>query len=367
MRIGILGVKTLPAFAGADRVVEQTLLHASGQHRYAVYVIRGAEPPTDAPPWIERIELPALKGKHARAFSFFLLSALHCVFRLRPDVAHAHNSDFGVFTLLLRLRPGMRRIGTLHGDPYKRAKWGRMARLYLRLSEWFFVHNVHALTSVDEGKLEALPPAVARRAHYIPNGMDRPALKPRHPSPRMAAWGLPTDGFVLFACGRLDPTKGLHHLLKAWRDLPDHDLELVVIGDFSHDAGYAADIRRTAAALSHVRLHEALLPKDELLDLLRNARSLVFPSEVEAMSMMLLEAVACRCPVVCSDIRENLAVVGADYPYRFRSGDADDLRTVLLRLMADPHARDVADRLYSACSERFAWPKIAGSYEALYG
>ena len=101
MKIAVLGSKSLPAFAGADRVAENIVQHlpADDGNRYHVYVVRTPAQPRafDFAPNVRVIPIPALAGKHSKATTFFFLSALHCALALRPDLAHAHDSAFGPF------------------------------------------------------------------------------------------------------------------------------------------------------------------------------------------------------------------------------------------------------------------------------
>ena len=64
MNIAVLGSKSLPAFAGADRVAENILLHlpAGAGHRYHIYVVRTPAQPRafDFAPHIRVIPIPAV-------------------------------------------------------------------------------------------------------------------------------------------------------------------------------------------------------------------------------------------------------------------------------------------------------------------
>jgi glycosyltransferase involved in cell wall biosynthesis len=112
--------------------------------------------------------------------------------------------------------------------------------------------------------------------------------------------------------------------------------------------------------------HRELLGRRALLEVLRQARLFVFPSEYEAMSMMLLEAISCRTPVLCSDIPENLEVLVEDYPFVHRSRDAQSLQDVLCDWFADAEAEDWTIQLYERCMSDFSWAGIARDYERLY-
>lgn len=360
MRIAIFGVKTLPAFGGADRVVEHLLDYLPREHVCTVYLLRSGAPLLKSTANRRYVYVPALRAKHLGPFSYFLLCAVHFVFRGDAQVAHVHNADFGLFCVLLKLKRRVRIVGTFHGDPYLREKWGPGAKAFLRLSEWFFTRTCDVLTSVSP--LKVVP---GRTLHYIPNGIE-PVEQLEAPAFPSSRFGLTEGSYVLFACGRLDRTKGLHHLLAAYRELPQAP-PLLVIGDFSHDETYSASIADEAANDSRVILHTALLSRDVLLGVMRNAAVFVFPSEWEAMSMMLLEAIACRTVVVSSDIPANAAVLGEDYPFLFHSEDPASLGVVLGHVLADAaEAQRIVEPRFDRLAATFSWERAAADYDRLY-
>jgi glycosyltransferase involved in cell wall biosynthesis len=355
VRVALLGIKTLPALAGADRVVEQFLDHASDTHEYTVYLVRDRDQPTlQCVGNRHYVYVPALRGKHTRAPSYFLSACAHYLLRGRQDVVHVHNSDFGVFIPVLRLRRGTLVVGTLHGDPYLRRKWGPIARRLLRLSEWVFMRSCDVVTSVAPRS----DPSIVT----IPNGFESGPESDAELPPEIRSL---RDGFLMFACGRLDSTKGAHHLLAAYKKLADAP-PLLVIGDFGHDPAYSARIDQAAAQDSRICVYRGLLKRAALFSALRRCSIFIFPSEIEAMSMMLLEAIASDRLVVCSDIPENVEVVGADYPFLFRSRDTADLERVLARALSVPDGRALASDLRKRVAAKYQWPAIAARYEQLY-
>ena len=368
MKIAVLGSKSLPAFAGADRVAENIVQHlpADDGNRYHVYVVRTPAQPRafDFAPNIRVVPIPALNGKHSKATTFFFLSALHCALVLRPDLAHAHDSAFGPFAWILRvLRPGLPILGTFHGNPYERAKWSRFAKAFLRFSEAAFVRGCHALTTVARAKVAEVQARVKTPIEFIPNGVD-PA--PAIPQTLLAEkYGLVPGHYLMFAAGRMDPTKGLHHLLDAYDRLRP-ELPLLVVGGFEgHNREYSDQLLARCRATEHVVLLPKLLTQPELFELVAGAKLFVFPSEIEAMSMMLLEVVSCGVPVLASDIAENVEVVGADYPWLFRNADAADLADKLARFLKTGPGPEIA-AVRERCAREFNWTAIAARYLALY-
>ena len=139
-----------------------------------------------------------------------------------------------------------------------------------------------------------------------------------------------------------------------------------MVGDLHHAPGYEERLRGLARDLP-VTFVPRLDAKPVVLGLLRGARLFVFPSEVEAMSMMLLEALCQDAPTLASDIPENTSILPPGFPV-FRTGDAEALAAGLTRLLtADPEARRrEAAAARDWVSARYGWDEIARSYDALY-
>ena len=368
MKIAVLGSKSLPAFAGADRVAENILRHLpvdDGNH-YHIYVVRTPAQPRafDYAPNLRVIPVPALQGKHSRATTFFLLSALHCALRLRPDLAHVHDSAFGPFAWILRLlRPLMPIVGTFHGNPYERAKWSRFAKWFLRVSEGAFISSSDQLTTVARAKVADVQARSQTPIEFIPNGVNPNS---DIPSTGLAQQhGLIPGQYLMFAAGRMDPTKGLHHLLDAL-DALKLDLPLLVVGGFEgHNRDYSEQLLARCAATPRLVLISQLLTQPELFELVAGARLFVFPSEIEAMSMMLLEVISCGVPVLASDIAENTEVTGTDYPWLFRNADAVHLAEQLARFLREGPGPETP-ALRERCARDFNWTVIAERYLAHY-
>ena len=150
------------------------------------------------------------------------------------------------------------------------------------------------------------------------------------------------------------------------RIAPELYLKKLVVGGFEgHNREYSEQLLARCRATAHVMLIPHLLSQPELFELVAGAKLFVFPSEVEAMSMMLLEVISCGVPVLASDIAENLEVTGADYPWLFRNGDTARLAEKLGQFLRTGPGPEIAV-LRERCARDFNWTAIAARYLALY-
>jgi glycosyltransferase involved in cell wall biosynthesis len=106
--------------------------------------------------------------------------------------------------------------------------------------------------------------------------------------------------------------------------------------------------------------------KEVLFGIINRAKLFVFPSTVEAMSIMLLEVAALGVPVVCSDIPENTTVL-EDRTNYFASGDADDLRgKISACLDSYEEAVGQAKSTQGWVLDTYNWRGVAGQYKRLF-
>jgi glycosyltransferase involved in cell wall biosynthesis len=101
---------------------------------------------------------------------------------------------------------------------------------------------------------------------------------------------------------------------------------------------------------------------DELVSLYRRAAALVFPSLYEGFGQPPLEAMACGCPVACSDVASLPEVVG-DAARLFDPNDAAAIAAGVLDVLDAP-AGWSARGLERA--KLFSWEATARAHEAVY-
>lgn len=99
---------------------------------------------------------------------------------------------------------------------------------------------------------------------------------------------------IVFA-GHVDYQKGLHHLFSALKLLTDRDIILDVYGVYSeNDSVYALE-----KTLPNVHFH-GHVSSDVLREVYQNSDIMVFPSTNDGYGLVVLEALACGLPVICS-------------------------------------------------------------------
>ncbi len=142
----------------------------------------------------------------------------------------------------------------------------------------------------------------AHRIHVIPNAVDMRRYTPG-PSDYKEAIGA---RWLAVYCGRLDPEKRADVLLEVFHDLPlPEDHKLVLVGDGTQGKALQKKYRDDPRILftGHIAEEEARIR------ILRAADAFVLPSDVEGLSLALLEAMACGVAPIATDAGADGEVV----------------------------------------------------------
>ena len=364
----MLGLRAIgQGSGGVEKAVEEISLRLAARGHAVTVFCRARYNPGGAGEYrgVRLVNLPAIYSKHLEAISHTFLAATR-VWR-GYDIVHIHATGPSLLAFLPRLA-GRKTVVTVHGLDYRREKWRGAAKLILRLGAWTAIHFPHRTIVVSRELRRQYEQVYRRRTVYIPNGI---TPTERRPLDRLRRFGVQGQDYLLYL-GRLVPEKGAHLLLEAYRRVSS-PLKLLIVGGGSHSDEYVRRIEELAAADSRVVMTGPLYgeEKDEAYS---NALGLVFPSTMEGMPLVLLEAMSFGCPVLCSDIPENLEIVRPDEPGNGNyaaicaAGSVEALRDGLRGFLESPEpraARAGAGARYVA--QNFNWDHVTDQTEAVYG
>jgi len=295
------------------------------------------------------VRLPTFRSKHFETFVHTWLSTVHVMFS-GCDIVHYHAQGPALFSFFPRM-VGKKTIVTVQGQDWQRKKWGRFASLTLRLGELASARLPNRTMVVSQTLQRHYQTTYGVQTTYVPNGS---VIRRRLPPSRIPEWGLERDNYILFL-GRFSPEKNCLLLIEAYEKL-DTRAKLVLAGGSSHTNAYVDKLRehQSDQVLFLDWVHGPAL--DELLT---NAALFVLPSDLEGLSLALLDAMGAAVCVLTSNIPENREVI-AGTGFTFQPGDATDLARMLQMLLSDPESRAVAGRNAQArVRERYLWPQIA--------
>ena len=366
LRIAIIGHKRIPSNEGGiEKGVEEHAVRMVARGHDVVVYNRGDDHINGKAFNSERLK--TYKGvkivtvptpRHASVPIYSFLATVHAIFR-RYDVISYRASGPCVMLALAKLF-GTRCVASLHGFDSQRDKWGKFAKWYLAQGERIAATRADACLVLSEKMRRYIRDTYGAEAICFANGIDKPENLP----PRLIAekWGLEKDSYLL-SLGRIEPEKGLHYLIEAFR-ASRTDKKLVIAGGDSNHR-YFQQLQEMAAGDERIQF-VGYVSGDVTRELYSNAYMFLLPSNLEGMANTLLESMSYGNCCLVSDIAENTEVTG-DFAEIFPKGDVAALQKKLQGLLDDP---DRVARMKAQTAEyilsRYNWDIVVDQMLRIY-
>lgn len=270
------------------------------------------------------------------------------------DVVHVHSPLTPVLPLLALEEADVPVVGTFHTYFDRSLAYGAFRRALQERLE-----RLGAAIAVSPSTVMALGRYFDADWRVVPNGIDTATFRPGVPRPDAMRDDVPA---ILFL-GRFDPRNGLGTLIQAFRRVKGRGrpARLVVVGDGPLRGYY----RRLARRDPDITFVGAVL--DGRPAYYAGSAIYACPTTKASFGITLLEAMACRAPIVCSDIHGFRDVVAhGREALMVPPGDAGALADALVQLLDDAALRA---RLGATGRERaleFDWRHVAGRVLDVY-
>jgi glycosyltransferase involved in cell wall biosynthesis len=368
MKIAMLGHKRIPSREGGIEIVVEEIstrlaalghdvyvynrkgnyVHGSGDYCKKIKEYKGVK--------IIHIPTVTVKGLDALVYSFF--AVVRALFG-RYDVIHFHAEGPGVMILITRLLK-IKSVATVHGLDWQRAKWGNLARKYIRYGEKVIASRADEVIVLSSNNQKYFSDKYSRKTNFIPNGVSKPNI--RKASLITEKYGLHGHDYLLFL-SRLVPEKGLDYLIDAFKPIKT-DIRMVIAGGSSHSNDYEVIIKRKAENDSRI-IFTGFVEGELLEELFSNCTAYILPSDIEGMPLSLLEAMSYGCSCLVSNIPENTEVAG-DFALAFKKADTADLQEKLECILNRGLNAHTPDEISAYILKKYNWDKIVDSHLMVY-
>lgn len=310
-----------------NNIRDRTVL---GELNPAVTLLNLGRPPRSLNPW-------------------YVLKLRHWLWRLKPDIVHAHNESF------IRLVSSVRSPTVLTVHDTNVAISDAIARY----------DGVFSISEAVRADLLARSPHCPSTVVF--NGVRFSAIK------RKRHYG--QYPFRIVQIGRFDPPKkGQDILLRAIADV----IQTIGTGSVTVDfiGGGETPAARDARTLLEGIAHElgisssckflGELPRAEIYSRLCDYDLLVQPSRYEGFGLTVVEALAAHVPVLVSDIEGPMEIIDrGKYGFHFRSGNHQNCGQKIIDIVARSQTREfIEDRFHAAehARDRFDIASTAKKY-----
>lgn len=374
MKIVVIGTRGIPNVMGGVETHCEELFPRIAAMGEDVTVIRRKSYVNDGLKEWKGVKLVDIETPKKKSFEAIIHTyrAINMAKKLGTDILHIHAIGPALLTPYAKML-GMKVVFTHHGPDYDRDKWGKAAKMVLKMGErmgCMFADDVIVISDVIRNLIKEKY-GRTKNVHLIYNGVSKPEIcdYPEY----FEELGIKKGRYILGMC-RFVPEKNLHHLVEAFNIIKNeelrikkessalanyelNDVKLVLAGDTDFEDDYSRGLKEMARKNGVVLT--GFVKGRKLHSLLTNCMCYCLPSSHEGLPIALLEAMSYGVKVIVSDIPANLEVGLPQNDY-FHVGNVDELANKLNDVMAHPVEHIEYDMT------KYDWDKIAREVKGIY-
>ena len=409
MKIVVTGTRGIPNVMGGVETHCEELFPRIAAMGEDVTVIRRKSYVNDGLKEWKGVKLVDIETPKKKSFEAIIHTyrAINMAKKLGADILHIHAIGPALLTPYAKML-GMKVVFTHHGPDYDRDKWGKAAKMVLKMGErmgCMFADDVIVISDVIRNLIKEKY-GRTKNVHLIYNGVSKPEIcdYPEY----FEELGIKKGRYILGMC-RFVPEKNLHHLVEAFniikneelrikkessaladeelkikkqdsaqadeelkikkqdsaqadeklkgKDGGDDDIKLVLAGDTDFEDDYSRGLKEMARKNGVVLT--GFVKGRKLHSLLTNCMCYCLPSSHEGLPIALLEAMSYGVKVIVSDIPANLEVGLPQNDY-FHVGNVDELAKKLNDVITHPVEHIEYDMT------KYDWDKIAREVKEVY-
>lgn len=373
MKIAFVGQKGIPATSGGgvENYVEHVAVRLARKGYDVLAYNRLDYGKYTEYKGVKVITTPSIPTKTLDAGTHTLSSIFHSFFIPDLDVLNINSVGPAFFTLFARIGFGIKYlfsgrytkvVFTFHSADWYHGKWNLFAKSMLKLGAWIGCNFADEVITVSKSLRYLAHHEFDVQATYIPNGTDFNNISS---DSELAKFSLEKRGYIVFI-SRLVKHKNAHILIQAYKEMAHkYGKKLVIVGsgNFTHDyEQYLYDLASDDKNIVFTG-HQS---GRTLKQLFANAAVYVLPSSSEGLSISLLEAASYGIPIIVSDIRENIEIVG-DLAHVAKVNNISSLKHQLESVLGDYRgALELAEMLQSEIRYHYSWGNIVKALEKVY-
>ena len=352
-KISIIGTVGVPALYGGFETLADNLVQyhakAHSKSRITVYCSGHAyNKPRFRYYKLARLRYLRLNANGVQSIIYDLLSMFLAVIRGDNRILLLGGSG-AIGILFLRLLPWVIVVTNIDGVEWKRAKWNKTARQYLKFSEFLAVKLSHTVIADNQAIADYVEQNYGRKVGVIAYGGDH-ALTDTGDTKLLIE--LP-DYYVLGLC-RIEPENNVHVILEAWSALAT---PLVFVGNW-HNSKYGQELKSKYSNHPFIFLVDPIYEATQLKALRDRAWLYVHGHSAGGTNPSLVEMMHFEIPILAWDCNFNRYSTD-DKAIYFQS--ADQLMKSVSALTTEV-SYHIGKKMGEIARERYIWSRIAEDY-----
>lgn len=269
------------------------------------------------------------------------------------DIVYMLGYASSAFCLIPRIF-GKKVVINTDGLEWKRQKWGKLARAYLKFAEWMATKTANHLITDAKVLQKYYFDKYGINTTYLAYGADvKSSKKPQ----LIKKYGIkPGEYYLIIA--RLEPENSVDIMLQGYR-FSKTQKKLVVVGN-------PAEKRFMQKLLKHknenIIFTGGVYDQEIITELRANSYAYLHGHSVGGTNPSLLEAAGCGCLIIARNTPYNKEVIGDEGIY---FNTAEEISKIM-NSIEEKYPYSKKNKMRKIIKEKFTWEKLASQYAEFF-
>lgn len=355
-KIAIIGSVGLPAkYGGWETLVHHLTKKLEGEFQFTVYCSSNKYPEKQDFCNGAHLVYINLDANGVQSIAYDIISMLKAI--RFADTLLILGVSGCIFLPILKLISKKTCIVNIDGLEWRREKWGKFAKWFLKLSECVSVRFADNVVADNKAIQEYVNREYSRESILIAYGGDH-AIRPLRDEAILSLYGLTSRRYAFKVC-RIEPENNIDLIIQSFETYLG--IDLVIVGNWNN-SDYGNGLREKYGVVAHLHLLDPIYDHS-ILDQLRTACHVyVHGHSAGGTNPSLVEAMSLGLPVVAYDCVFNRETTSGQALF---FSTTDDLVTILKNL-DDEQLAGLGAKMKQSADQMYTWDKISASYAELF-
>lgn len=356
IRVGIIGTNGLPGkYGGWDQLVNHLTLNLRERFNFLVYTSSYNAEPGLTEYNGAKLKVVRLKANGIQSIVYDMISLFHACFHC--DILFVCGTSGCIFLPFFRLF-GKTIILNPDGLEWKRKKWSKPVKWFLKISENFGIRFSHYVISDNKKISEYIKETYNKDARLIEYGGDQ-VLKIPITAENEDKYGIKSGKYAFKVC-RIEPENNIHIILDAFKECA---LNLVIVGNWNYSS-YGQDLKSQYSTYPNLKLLDPIYEQGALDQLRSNCGLYVHGHTVGGTNPSLVEAMNLGLFIIAYGVDFNIETTENSALY-FNS--VDELKSLIGAYENnDIDVQAYKQAMSSIARRRYTWELITEKYSEVF-
>ena len=354
-KVAIIGTVGIPAkYGGFETLVENLTHYLAEDFEMTVYCSSKAYDEKLATYNNAKLEYLDLNAHGVQSILYDIVSMIKAK---DFDVLLVLGDSGCTFLPILKFFSKAKIIVNIDGLEWKREKWGRFAKSFLKFSEQIAVEYADAVVVDNKVIQDYVTDTYAKEGTLITYGADH-VEKIAISADVSKQFPFLNDKYAFTVC-RIEPENNLHIIIEAFSQ--QNTLPLIIIGNWK-SSQYGMELLNKYATIDHIHLLDPIYDQKILNQIRSNAYVYLHGHSAGGTNPSLVEAMFLGLPIFAYGVNYNRETTENSAVY---FSDAMELQT-LIKNIDESNLKSIGNKMSEISNRRYRWNLICDKYAQLF-